>query len=967
MNHQNLFRKPVSRLSTPVRLGVAAVAACFISAPALSNPVNPVVVHGTASFNQVGNLLTVTNSNGAIINWDKFSIKAGETTHFAQTSASSAVMNRVLNDPSAIYGTLSSNGRVWLINPAGILVGPGGRIDTAGFVASTLNLSNADFLAGRKLFVNDGAAQNVVNQGEIRTPAGGSVYLIGSNVSNEGIIHTPNGETILAAGAIVSLIDSALPGVRVDITGAEGNATNLGQITAEAGRIGIAGVIVRNSGILNASSVVEEGGRVFLKATKAVTLDASSEIQANAGEHGKGGDVLVWGDETASIDGTISARGGSRSGNGGLVETSAAQVHIADTTRVTTLAPHGEAGTWLIDPNDFTIAASSGNMTGAAVVLALDGGNFIIETATMGTPGGNGDIFVNDSVSSTSANRLTLLAERNITVAANLSTRGEIVLTAGGNVVQNTGTVISNGTSAGVHDITLTGVDITLRTVQAQRNVILNASGAVNLLGLGAGGFIDDTYFIYNLPFTFSFFGTPYNQAYITTNGLITFGSSTSAYSDSLGGLGSYRAIAPAWNDWTLEASTGRDIRIGFGGGNMTVLWDVGRYSSTAPAAKFEAVLNPSGTIRFDYGTAVTLGSDVTIGLSAGTGSAIASQLMSLPGFGSTSINNLRSTTFTPNGFGGYTETLSASNTPLATPGPVSGSDILGEGTGVVVTAQHGTLQIDAGGIIDAPSRLYAQALQFTSHGGASFTGSNQFGAITASRNLGSGDVTIYNTAAPLTVYGLANDGGSLAVDNIGGIVVAGAMSAAADLVLQAHSPITVTSGASIIAGGDLTLVAFSSSTTSLTDVLTIAGAVSSTGGDIALTGGSSISFAATASVTAPMGSVAAASPYGPVTVEPGARLSAAHGITLISFGGNPVVLAPEPQGSGDLCAINPELCKAQGSVDVVIVDDLVRKILTPDKDKDKCDPGSFGCEDDQAKDGKKDEKSASKKVAQCT
>ena len=91
MNHQNLFRKPASRLSTPVRLGVAAVATCFISAPALSNPVNPVVVHGTASFNQVGNLLTVTNSNGAIINWDKFSIKAGETTHFAQTSASSAV------------------------------------------------------------------------------------------------------------------------------------------------------------------------------------------------------------------------------------------------------------------------------------------------------------------------------------------------------------------------------------------------------------------------------------------------------------------------------------------------------------------------------------------------------------------------------------------------------------------------------------------------------------------------------------------------------------------------------------------------------------------------------------------------------------------------------------------------------------------------------------------------------------
>jgi len=114
---QNPLRKHASRLSTPVRLGVAAVAACFLAAPVLSNPVNPTVVNGAATFNQSGNVLTVTNSNGAIINWDKFSIKAGETTHFAQTAASSSVLNRVLNDPTAIYGTLSSNGRVWLVNP----------------------------------------------------------------------------------------------------------------------------------------------------------------------------------------------------------------------------------------------------------------------------------------------------------------------------------------------------------------------------------------------------------------------------------------------------------------------------------------------------------------------------------------------------------------------------------------------------------------------------------------------------------------------------------------------------------------------------------------------------------------------------------------------------------------------------------------------------------------------------------
>ena len=251
------------------RLSCLAVAACFVSADALALPVGAQVVNGTAGFNQAGNVLTVTNSNGAIINWQQFNISAGNGVRFNQPSASSSVLNRVLaSDPSVILGSLTSNGRVWLVNPAGILVGQGARIDVAGFVASTLNISNADFLANRMRFEANPGAGNVINQGKITTPMGGSVYLIGSNVTNEGIISTPKGETILAAGNKVELIDSATPGVKVEITGAEGNATNLGEISAEAGRIGIAGVVVKNSGRLNASSVVEEGGRIFLRASK---------------------------------------------------------------------------------------------------------------------------------------------------------------------------------------------------------------------------------------------------------------------------------------------------------------------------------------------------------------------------------------------------------------------------------------------------------------------------------------------------------------------------------------------------------------------------------------------------------------------------------------------------------------------------------------------------------------------------
>jgi filamentous hemagglutinin family protein len=503
-------------VSTQVRLGVAAVAACFISAQVYANPVNPTVVNGAATFNQTGNVLTVTNSNGAIIEWDKFSIKAGETTHFAQTAASSTVLNRVLNDPTAIYGTLSSNGRVWLVNPAGIMVGPGGRVDTAGFVASTLAVRNEDFLAGRNLFVNQGGAGNVINQGEIRTPAGGSVYLIGSNVSNEGIITTPGGETILAAGATVSLIDSATPGVKVDITGAEGNATNLGQITAEAGRIGIAGVIVRNSGTLNASSVVNQGGRIFLKASQDAYVDGNGRIvttgtkggsvevlgnrvavmdsaeidasgakgggrilvggdyqgknpdirnasmsyfgpdaslRADATEVGAGGTVVVWADDTTRAYGSISARGGAGGGDGGLVETSGKRGLDTVGIRVNASAVNGLAGSWLLDPNDVQIV----NGAGADANVAYGGG--IWDT-------------INDSA---------IVYGDNIADALN----------AGTSVIIQTG---ASGTNSQYGDITMSGVTLavapanyTSLSLKAHRSIVIDnssISSSVNGLDL---------------------------------------------------------------------------------------------------------------------------------------------------------------------------------------------------------------------------------------------------------------------------------------------------------------------------------------------------------------------------------------------------------------------------------------------------------------------------------------------------
>ena len=88
-------------------------------------------------------LMTVRNSPGAILNWQSFSIAAGNKVYFDQVNAASKVLNRVTgNDPSLIFGSLASNGQVWLLNPNGVLFGQGARVDVASLVTSTLKIGD---------------------------------------------------------------------------------------------------------------------------------------------------------------------------------------------------------------------------------------------------------------------------------------------------------------------------------------------------------------------------------------------------------------------------------------------------------------------------------------------------------------------------------------------------------------------------------------------------------------------------------------------------------------------------------------------------------------------------------------------------------------------------------------------------------------------------------------------------------
>ncbi|MFI5345667.1 MAG: filamentous hemagglutinin N-terminal domain-containing protein [Elusimicrobiota bacterium] len=289
-------------LSLTLALSVAMPGSVF------ANPIGGSVVGGSATIGGAGNTLTVNQlSNNAVINWQSFSIGQGEITRFIQPSAQSAVLNRVTGgNLSAIYGTLSANGRVFLINPNGITVGPTGVINTQSFMASTLDTPNGAFMAGGDLTFSGASLASVVNQGLINA-LGGDVFLIARSVANTGRIIAADGTAALAAGSEV-LLGSKTDGVFVK-AGSGGGAVGVdqqGSIDAAKAQLTAAGgnmyaVAINNSGVVRANAVENRGGQVYLTADSGLVQN-SGTLSAKNGD--KGGLVEVAGGDVALKSGS---------------------------------------------------------------------------------------------------------------------------------------------------------------------------------------------------------------------------------------------------------------------------------------------------------------------------------------------------------------------------------------------------------------------------------------------------------------------------------------------------------------------------------------------------------------------------------------------------------------------------------------------------------------------------------------
>ncbi|MCE9633695.1 MAG: filamentous hemagglutinin N-terminal domain-containing protein [Methylophilales bacterium] len=358
-----------------------AVASCFSVVPgyALAQGATAVATSGTVSQSVNGNTLTVNTSNNAILKWPSFNILNGETVRFNIANAG-AVLNRVSANGgmSQILGTLSSNGKVFLINPAGVMIGAGAKINTAGFVASSLNMMDADFKNGKMRFNADTlSAGKVTNAGQIATPNGGFVYLIAPQVENSGVISTPSGEAILAAGHSVELVDSSDPSMRVKVS-AQSQDVSLSQMVVNNG-----GNIfsVLNSGKVSANTaVVGKNGKIQFRSADKLETTATSVIEVKGTKTLDGGHFRGFADGSGSYKGSINASGR----NGGFIETSAAFLDIAGiSVRGNALSSSGHGGKWLLDPYNFTIHATEAshindalNIGGVDVTIDTGSGTF---------------------------------------------------------------------------------------------------------------------------------------------------------------------------------------------------------------------------------------------------------------------------------------------------------------------------------------------------------------------------------------------------------------------------------------------------------------------------------------------------------------------------------------------------------------------------------------------------------------
>jgi filamentous hemagglutinin family protein len=393
---------------------VALALACMGAAPAFAQlpSWNNFQVRGgavavgapTAGGTQLG---IVQGTQRAIVDWQGFSIGPGHAVNIAQPGASSVLLNRVTgNELSNIAGSLNANGRVFLVNPNGVLFGNGASVNVGGLVASTLKMSTSDsaFMSGteRFEFKQDGSAFGTVeNRGGITAQGGGTIALIGAQVSNSGSIVAQGGTAGLVSGDTVT-VDFAGDGLTTFkvSSGLYSGVANSGVVQADGGRVvmmatagsELAQGVVNTRGVLRADSLASRNGEIV--------LDSGGSA---AGVTINGGLVSAAGNDAALTGGTIGITG----------RTVVLQPYAAGVSAATLPAPGSD---------DRGVIDASGGAGGGSIRLQGTAVGGIARTGAIAVAAGS--TLKADATSNGDGGDIRVMGERTLRAYGTLSAKG---------------------------------------------------------------------------------------------------------------------------------------------------------------------------------------------------------------------------------------------------------------------------------------------------------------------------------------------------------------------------------------------------------------------------------------------------------------------------------------------------------------------------------------------------------------
>ncbi|RUY23309.1 MBG domain-containing protein [Mesorhizobium sp. M7A.F.Ca.CA.004.12.1.1] len=454
------------------------------------------------------------------------------------------MLNRVTGGTkSTISGQLNANGQVFLVNPNGIAISKTGKVSAAGFVGSSLGISDEDFEAGKLEFEGNGASAAVANQGSISIGRGGYAALIGGSVDNAGSITVPLGKVGLGSGEKAALDLSGDGFLQVSVpTRADGSnalVSNSGRISADGGLVELKAAAVRNaarqavnmSGVIEARTVSGQSGAIVLGGDEG-SVEITGTLDASAKAGGKGGKVTVTGRklklkaakvDASGKDGGGSVRiGGDKQGKGTLQRAVTIEID-AKTTISADATGTGDGGTVIVWSDEQTkfagkISARGGDDGGNGGFAEVSGKqrlDFTGEVDLRARFGDTGDLLLdpyNVTISNAAGNTGGSMSANTNDSVINVTTLQNLLATA--NVTISTG---SGGSQAG--DITIAAPiswNTNTLTLSASHSIVFNANATIGGGGGltlvtnngGTGGTIS-----YALGASATFTGTPGAQA----------------------------------------------------------------------------------------------------------------------------------------------------------------------------------------------------------------------------------------------------------------------------------------------------------------------------------------------------------------------------------------------------------------------------------------------------------------------